>query len=106
MVTLKQSIIENILNAVSEVTGVRVDSEPCSRRTREIVDARSIAAELMRTAGFSPHESASVMGLSAQSVRSLLHGFPDRMAYGGGMFGVLYLASERKLKASPQERGR
>jgi len=104
--TQTQAIIENILNAVFDSTGVRVDSEPYSRRSREVVDARSMAAELMRRTGLSPSDSAKAMGLSPQSVRSLLGGFPDRMEYGGSLFRLLFGASERKMKGNQSELGK
>lgn len=69
-----------MLNAVSEETDVTAQKIVSKCSEMEVVDARWIAAKLLREEGFYPSRIAELMGVTPRYVQYILTDFGDRVA--------------------------
>jgi len=101
----KEILLNEVLTIVKEETGIAVAEVPPSRRTADIVDARAIAATLMRDLGFSSAETAAAMGVTPKTVLDLLYAFEDRQREQGFLFRCEFDGCKRKLKELMKKKG-
>ncbi len=84
----KSELYDTVLGIVAKETEISVAEIEGGGKSREVVDARYLAIQMLSERGFYPTEIARKMNLTPQCVRCILRCFGDRRKQNGKIFEI------------------
>lgn len=93
----KSEYYGKVIKVVTELTGVTEAEILGYSRRADIVDARWLAACLLKESGWSTHRIAEAMGHPERTINHALSSIDDRIRYGGSWLGDILAIARQQL---------